>query len=76
MIFKCCIARYFEVFDEVRDWSEAVAPSNAASTLASHGSDVGLNGILSHDDGMEDVMLVMPHDSSLEPHPLLAQSSR
>ena len=75
MVFKCCIERYFEVFDEVQDRTEAVAPSNAALILASHGSDDDLNDI-SHDDGMEDVMLVMPHDSSLEPHPSLAQSSR
>jgi Rho GTPase-activating protein 1 len=76
MVIKCCIERYFEVFDEVQDRTEAVPPSDAALAQSSRRSNHDIGEFLSTDDEMDDVMLVMPNQSSIEPHPSLAHSSR
>ena len=79
MIIKLCIQRYYEIFDEIQDRSEALPPARsfADDDIASSGSSspraVGFplaNGTkrlstLSHDDdSIDDTMLVMRVDST------------
>lgn len=67
MIIKLCIQRYYEVFDEVLDRTEAIAqdimlPPNPFADLNSPGSP-SLNNrdsALLEDDDIDDAMLVMP----------------
>ncbi|KAI0769114.1 Rho GTPase activation protein [Trametes elegans] len=70
MIVKLCIERYYEVFDEVLDRSEALAPAHAQDVahppnpfadLPSPGSP-GNNrdSALLDDESIDDAMLVMP----------------
>ncbi|KAI0715681.1 hypothetical protein C8T65DRAFT_142866 [Cerioporus squamosus] len=67
MVIKLCIQRYYEVFDEVPDRSEALAqeivhPPNPFADLGSPGSP-SLNNrdsALLDDDDIDDAMLVMP----------------
>ena len=65
MILKCCIERYFEVFDEVQDRSEAVPPAKSTSST-SHRYNDDSGGFLPSDDDMDDALLVMPIESSGE----------
>jgi Rho GTPase-activating protein 1 len=64
MVLKCCIEHYFEVFDEVQDRSEAVPPTQSASTATSRGSNDDYGAILPSDDDMDEAMLVMPVEAS------------
>ncbi|KAH9912861.1 uncharacterized protein BXZ73DRAFT_93060 [Epithele typhae] len=72
MVIKLCIQRYYEVFDDVPDRSEALAPDHAQdilhhpdpafAALGSPGSP-SLNNrdsALLDDDDIDDAMLVMP----------------
>ena len=67
MVIKLCIQRYYEVFDDVPDRSEALAqeivhPPNPFADLGSPGSP-SLNNrdsALLEDDDIDDAMLVMP----------------
>jgi Rho GTPase-activating protein 1 len=74
MVIKLCIQRYYEVFDEVVDRSEAIAPAKLsrhdakADDMASSGpsspttSSRAEHGALPNDDDdeIDDAMLVMP----------------
>lgn len=59
IVIKLCIERYYEVFDEVLDRSEAVPPSR--SYQDSNRSEVSASPTPAHDDeSIDDAMLVMP----------------
>ncbi|KAF8898072.1 Rho GTPase activation protein [Mucidula mucida] len=60
-VIKLCIQRYYEIFDEVRDRSEAVPPkvSNRIST-GSVGDPRYILGEDEEEDSIDDGMLVMP----------------
>jgi Rho GTPase-activating protein 1 len=71
MIIKLCIERYFEIFDEVKDRSEAVPPqpsfreqgpvSSEASSASGSPRPQQRNGLHNDDDeDIDDAMLVMP----------------
>lgn len=59
-VIKLCIARYYEIFDEIRDRSEAVPPK--AMNRISTGSVGDPRYVLGEDeeDSIDDGMLVMP----------------
>ena len=69
-VIKLCIQRYYEIFDETRDRSEAVAPQRSLaeggppSPEASSGSGSVMRhipaGQVDDDDDIDDAMLVMP----------------
>ncbi|KNZ76871.1 Rho GTPase-activating protein 1 [Termitomyces sp. J132] len=59
VVIKICIERYYEVFDEVLDRSEAVPPSR--SYQDSDRSEASASPTPGHDDeSIDDAMLVMP----------------
>ncbi|KAI8978734.1 Rho GTPase activation protein [Trametes punicea] len=66
MIIKLCIERYYEVFDEVPDRSEALAqdivhPPNTFADMPSPGSpSQNRDSTLLDDEEIDDAMLVMP----------------
>lgn len=67
-VIKLCIQRYYEVFDEVDDPTEAVPrprvpkdqPSPAASSFSSGSRDRRHSGFPDDDEEIDDAMLVMP----------------
>ncbi|KAJ6453094.1 hypothetical protein C8R45DRAFT_1039589 [Mycena sanguinolenta] len=68
-VIKLCIQRYFEVFDEVRDRTEAMPPrapgeSSETSSSSSGGgfraSSPRRQSVVNEDEDIDDAMLVMP----------------
>ncbi|KAF7364686.1 Rho GTPase-activating protein 8 [Mycena venus] len=68
-VVKLCIQRYFEVFDEVHDRTEALSPpralgesSESSSTSSTSGGDARRFSVRSQneDEDIDDEMLVMP----------------
>jgi len=66
-VIKLCIQRYYEVFDEIQDRSEAVAPPTSTDETASVSSSGSSSpkparfpGFLDDDEEIDDEMLVMP----------------
>ena len=70
-VIKCCIERYFEVFDEVQDRSEAVAPTTTNSVHTSRHFTEEPGPFLPSDDDIDDVTQVPG-----EPAPSVKHSSR
>lgn len=83
MVIKLCIQRYYEIFDEVRDRSEAVPPQRSAiaaetsqdtsvPSSVSASPKMQSNRMSQHeeDEDIDDAMLVMPlGPSQLQEHP-------
>jgi Rho GTPase-activating protein 1 len=80
-VIKVCIQRYYEIFDEVRDRSEAVPPRNSSTGQGPASSEVSSNsgslqqgrgGHTDDDEDIDDAMLVMPigpnPNAGLAPH--------
>ena len=66
-VIKLCIQRYYEVFDEIQDRSEAVAPPTSTDETASVSSSGSSSpkparfpAFLDDDEEIDDEMLVMP----------------
>ncbi|KAH9179346.1 CDC42 rho GTPase-activating protein [Lactarius sanguifluus] len=74
MIIKLCIQRYYEIFDEVQDRSEALPPARSfpEDDVASSGSSsqraVRAHRALDDDESIDDTMLIMPVQSPVRVH--------
>ncbi|KAL1710361.1 hypothetical protein EV121DRAFT_193081 [Schizophyllum commune] len=69
MVIKLCIQRYYEIFDEVRDRSEAIAPTTDSAVVSSSASTAPASGTFRiTDEDEEDSIDDIAVDGGLPSH--------